>query len=633
MKGRLLSLALAALLTPVLLNADVRGARKTFLRARVAVAEGRFREALDLYRRVLAEMPDDAVVHYEYAQLLRDLNVADEAMEQAREAVRLDPSLPEGRRLLGALELAGAGKDSARLDRAIAQLQEARKLSPSDPATSATLARALLARGRAGEAARVLDELPETHTQPGLMRLAAEARAKSGRGKEAEALYQELLEADPADREIAAALVDLYEDEDRFDDALRLLQDLEKKDPENAAVSERIAIDLARAGRFDEAEKRARALAGRRPENRDVRRLLAQVLFEKGDAAGGEKILRDLLSTDGDDEGSRKALVESLVRERRFADARALLEAGRKKGPPDAGAKTAESWPTVELGFIAFLEKNYPEAKKTLEPLALTSSGGNARATRILFGIARESEDFAFGLARAQAAAAADSGSAEWEAAVAEFRQRSGERPQAEEALSKLAASKDVERVLAAADVYARLKDYPSAVRVAKDAVRRFPESTEALFRLGSSLERGGQVPESEKIFQKLLSLRPHDAQTMNYLGYMWADRGVRLEEARDLLEKAVAREPRNGAFRDSLGWVYFRLGRLEAAEKNLREAHRTDPEDATIEEHLGDLAEKQGNLARAVEHWERALTLKPEEPEKIRQKVQKQRTQSSGKK
>lgn len=643
MKGRLLSLVLAALLTPALLGADVRGARKTFLRARVAVAEGRFREALDLYRRVLAEIPDDAVVHYEYAQLLRDLNVTDEAIEQAREAVRLDPSLPEARRLLGALELAGAGKDSARLDRAIAQLQEAHKLSPLDPATSATLARALLARGRAGDAARVLDEMPEAHMQPGLMRLAAEAQAKSGRGKEAEALYQELLEADPADREIAAALVDLYEDEDRFEDALRLLQDLERKDPENAGVSERIAIDLARAGRFDEAEKRARSLAGKRPENRDVRRLLAQVLFEKGDATAGEKILRDLLSTDADDEGSRKALVESLVRERRFTDARTLLETARKKGPPDAGARTAEPWPTVELGYIALLEKNYPDAKKTLEPLALTvsagtvssgtASGGSARATRILLGIARETEDFAYGLARARAAAAADPGSAEWEAAVAEFRQRSGEQAQAEEALSKLAASGDVERVLAAADVYARLKDYSSAARVAKDAVRRFPESTEALFRLGSSLERGGQIPDSEKTFQKLLSLRPHDAQTMNYLGYMWADRGVRLEEARELLEKAVAREPRNGAFRDSLGWVYFRLGRLEAAEKNLREAHRTDPEDATIEEHLGDLAEKQGNLARAVEHWERALTLKPEEPEKIRQKVQKQRTQSSGRK
>jgi len=633
MKGRLLGLALVALVVPGLLSADVRDARKTFLRARVAVAEGRFREALDLYRRVLQELPDDAVVHCEYAQLLRDLNVAEEAVDQAREAVRLDPSLLEARRLLGSLEFAAAGKDPARLDRAITQFEEARKLSPGDPAASAALARVLLARGRAGDAARVLDEIPEARMQPGLMRLAAEARAKSGRGREAEAIYRELLEADPADREIAAALVDLYEDQDRLEDALGLLQDLEKKDPNNAAVAERIAIDLARAGRFDEAEKRARALAAKRPENRDVRRLLAQVLFEKGDSAVGEKILRDLIATDSDDEGSRKALVEALVRERRFSDARVTLEAGRKKTSPDAGAKTADPWPTVELGYIAFLEKKYSEAKKTLEPLALTTTGGNARATRILFGIARESEDAAYGLARAQAASGADAGNAEWTAALAEFRHRSGDQARAEESLAKLVGSNDVEQVLAAADVYARLKDYPSAARVAREAVRRFPDSPEALFRLGSSLERGGQITESEKTFQKLLSVRPNDAPAMNYLGYMWADRNVRLEEARDLLEKAVAREPRNGAYRDSLGWVYFRLGRLEAAEKNLREAHRTDPDDATIEEHLGDLAEKQGSLARAIEHWERALTLKPEEPEKIRQKLQKHRMQSSGKK
>jgi len=633
MSRRLLSFAFLVIFVCPLLRADVREARKTFLRARVAVAEGRFREALELYRKVLAEIPDDAVVHYEYAQLLRDLNVGEEAVDQARQAVRLDPSLPEAHRLLGTLELAGSAKDSTRLDHAIGELQEAHKLSPGDVATTATLARALLARGRPGEAARVLDEIPEARMQPGLMRLAAEARAKSGRGKEAEEIYRELLEADPADREIAASLVDLYEEEDRFEDALALLQDLEKRDPDNAAVAERIAIDLARGGRFDEAEKRARALAAKRPENRDVRRLLAQVLFEKGDSAAGERILRDLLTTDADDDGSRRALVEALVRERRFADARVLLETGRKKTSPDAGARTAEPWPTVELGFIAFLQKDYTEAKKILEPLALTASGGSARATRILLGVARDTDDATYGLARADAAASSDTGSTEWQAARAEFRQRSGDKARAEETLSKLAASTDVEKVLAAADAYARLKDYGNAARVARDAVRRFPDSTEALFRLGSSLERDGKIPESEKTFQKLLALRPNDAPTLNYLGYMWADRGVRLDEARELLEKAVAREPRNGAYRDSLGWVYFRLGQLDAAEKNLREAHRTDPDDATIEEHLGDLAEKQGNLGRAVEHWERALTLKPDEPEKIRQKLQKHKTQSSGNK
>jgi tetratricopeptide (TPR) repeat protein len=104
----------------------------------------------------------------------------------------------------------------------------------------------------------------------------------------------------------------------------------------------------------------------------------------------------------------------------------------------------------------------------------------------------------------------------------------------------------------------------------------------------------------------------------------MWADKNVHLEKAREMLERAVARDPRNGAYQDSLGWVYFRLGRIDLAEKHLKVAAEHDPDDATIHEHLGDLAEKQGNLAKAVAEWEKSLQLKPDEPDKIRAKLKK---------
>jgi Flp pilus assembly protein TadD len=166
---------------------------------------------------------------------------------------------------------------------------------------------------------------------------------------------------------------------------------------------------------------------------------------------------------------------------------------------------------------------------------------------------------------------------------------------------------------------------------VARDAIKRFPESPDALFRLGSSLERAGNSAEAEKVFSKLLEMRPNDSAAQNYLGYMWADRGENLEKAQVLLEKAVGREPRNGAYLDSLGWVYFRMGKLETAQTNLLEAHRREPDDPTIEEHLGDLSERQGNVARAVSHWERALTLKPEEPDKVRKKLARYASRTSG--
>jgi Flp pilus assembly protein TadD len=250
---------------------------------------------------------------------------------------------------------------------------------------------------------------------------------------------------------------------------------------------------------------------------------------------------------------------------------------------------------------------------------------------RLLLAVARDSDSFSSGLAAARAAAAAEPANPEWEAAVGEFLHRSGDLPGAAAVFNKMAASPELERSMAAADAAARVKDFPAAVRIAREAARRYPESTEVQFRLASSLERGGSPAEAEKIFLKLLDAKPNDAAAQNYLGYMWADRGENLERARVLLEKAVAREPRNGAYRDSLGWADFRLGNFSAAEKNLMEAQRREPDDATIEEHLGDLADRQGRIDEAVRHFERSLTLKPDDPDKVREKLNRARAKIAG--
>jgi tetratricopeptide (TPR) repeat protein len=605
--------------------------RRLFLRAREAMGDGRFQEALELYRRVIQRLPDDAIVRFEYAQLLRDLNVTDEAMRQAQEAVRLDPKLPEPHRLLGTLELAAAEKDPARLDAAIAQLRAANDIAPGDPATAAALARALLARGNPAQAAAVLDDLAQSRRLPTLMRLAAEAKSKSGRLREAEQLYRDLYEANPSDREIAAALIELYEDQERLEEALAILQAMRKADPDNGAIDERIALDLARAGRFGDAEKLARQLAARRPENRAIRRLLAQVLFEKGDVPEGEKILRALREADAEDELTARALAAELIRERRFDEASAILDELLKRAGDDPKNADSKRATLTEMGFLAFVRKDYAASKKILEPIAVTPQQVDPRALRILLGACRETEDYSTGLARSEAASALQPRNSEWTADVAEFAIRTGDRKKGEALLAELAASEDPERVLAAADAYARLKEYAAAARIARDGATRFPESEEMLFRLGSSLERAGDFSGAEDAFRKLLEMRPNDSAAQNYLGYMWADKGVHLDEAYSMILKAVEREPRNGAYLDSLGWAAFRLGKLEAAQRHLLEAHRRDPDDPTIEEHLGDLEARQGNMEKAVAHWERALTLKPEEPEKIRQKLAQSRPRLTG--
>ena len=610
---------------------SVAEGRKLFLRARTAAGDGRFQEALDLYRQVIEKLPNDAVVRFEYAQLLRDLNVGDEALTQAKEAVRLDPELPEGHRLLGSLELSAAEHDPSQLEAAIKEFKAAEAIAPGDPATAAALGRALLSQGNPVQAARVLDAVPQARRQPALMRLLAEAKSKSGSFSEAEALYVELHDANPADREVTASLIELYEDLDRLDDALKLLQELRQADPENGAIDERIALDLARAGRFAEAEKMARGLAARRPENRAIRRLLAQVLFEKGDIAEGERILRQLRDQDPEDETASRALVSELIRERRFDDAETILNDLAKRAGDDPKKQESKRNTTTELGFLAFVRKDYAAARRLLEPIAISGKDLEPRALRILLGAYRETEAWKDGLSKSEAALSLEPRSSEWTSDVGEFAIRTGDKKRGEEILGKLAASEDPERVLAAADAWTRLKDFPAAARVARDGIKRFPEGAELLFRLASSLERAGDFSGAEDGFRKLLQMRPNDGPAQNYLGYMWADKGVRLDEAYALLQKAVAREPRNGAYLDSLGWACFRLGKIEAAERNLAEAHRRDPDDPTIEEHLGDLQQRRGDVAGAIAHWERALQLKPDEPDKIQKKLAESRARLSG--
>jgi tetratricopeptide (TPR) repeat protein len=88
----------------------------------------------------------------------------------------------------------------------------------------------------------------------------------------------------------------------------------------------------------------------------------------------------------------------------------------------------------------------------------------------------------------------------------------------------------------------------------------------------------------------------------------MLADRGTRLDEALGYIRRAVALDPQNGAYLDSLGWVYYRQGNYDLAEENLRLASEKISTDPTVQAHLGDLYQKTGRLKLATAHWQRAL-------------------------
>ncbi len=129
----------------------------------------------------------------------------------------------------------------------------------------------------------------------------------------------------------------------------------------------------------------------------------------------------------------------------------------------------------------------------------------------------------------------------------------------------------------------------------------------------GIAYERAGQWPRAEADFRLALKLNPDHPSVLNYLGYSLIDRGEKLDEALDMVKKAVEARPNDGYIVDSLGWAYYRLGRYEEAVKHLERAVELRPEDPVINDHLGDAYWKVGRRLEAAFQWRHALDAKPE--------------------
>lgn len=169
----------------------------------------------------------------------------------------------------------------------------------------------------------------------------------------------------------------------------------------------------------------------------------------------------------------------------------------------------------------------------------------------------------------------------------------------------------DREVYISLAQMATRLKRYPEAedyIAKASKLATKPEERDYVWFVWGSVFERQKKYDEAEGMFKRTLADDARSSMTLNYLGYMLADRGVRLEEALGYIKKAVQLDPQNGAYLDSLGWAYYKLGVYDLAEDNLRRASERMGSDPTVQDHLGELFARTGRLKQAALHWERAM-------------------------
>jgi tetratricopeptide (TPR) repeat protein len=217
-----------------------------------------------------------------------------------------------------------------------------------------------------------------------------------------------------------------------------------------------------------------------------------------------------------------------------------------------------------------------------------------------------------------------------------------------------LLAPQEPENYLHAADLDLQLKQNDRAISTLQEARRRFPlpqityalavglstakRFAEALpvyeaalqeaksgqqeiidgsfyFNYGVTAEQAGLVDKAAGLLKKSIELDPSkSAQAYNYLGYMWVDRNLNLDEAGTMIKKALEIEPDNGAYLDSLGWYYYKKGDFsKALNELLHAAELVHPADPTVFEHIGDAYRSLGNVGQALNYWQRALKLDPQ--------------------
>lgn len=185
--------------------------------------------------------------------------------------------------------------------------------------------------------------------------------------------------------------------------------------------------------------------------------------------------------------------------------------------------------------------------------------------------------------------------------------------------LKKLAREnpEEIEPLIVLADMSRDRKDWESAATAYGQAIANIGDAQGRLWSLlyarGIAYERMNEWDKAEADLLGALELRPDHPQILNYLGYSWADRGEKLEEAKKLLIKAVSLRPRDGYIVDSLGWLYYRVQDFKNATLQLENAVSLQPEDPTITDHLGDAYWRVGRKAEARYQWQRAIWLDPE--------------------
>ncbi|MFC2144491.1 tetratricopeptide repeat protein [Acidobacteriota bacterium] len=587
-----------------------------YLEARVLESNGLYREAMEAYAAAVEEAPEVNEIRLAFATFLVDVGMAGRAVEVLDGAS--DPG-PEGLRVR-ALALAQlSSRNPSLLTKTEEALRSAIESNEGDPNLLFSLAQVLQRQENFVEAEAIVAGLRQG--RPGNSRLEAlhaDLLHANGRSEEAVELYTSCADGGPFAQTCQEKLVEVLVELGRPGVAgERMLGWLDDIDLDSLM---RAAVLLWEGDRLELSLETVQRVLARAPDSARAQTLEAHLLSSLGRYDEATTRLQRLLRKNPNDFDLMMAMAWSLSRTGNHEKGREFLDRGwelvkDRTGSPEA-VRCVTSAARLEL-----IADNPLVAREWLD--RVTDVGGvGTDYVLLLAETFRRDEQWQEGIAalvRLQPSLVGRT-QTEAEAMEAEFRLRLGD-PRAWRRLRPLLDDDELENVMTGLRVLQALERWQEVDQETAVAVDRFGDDRDLLFTRAAALERLDKFEESEALFRQLVDSEPNDANAANYLGYMWADREVRLEEALELIARAVSLDPENSAYLDSLGWVHFRLGDIVEAERWLRRAADLggDFGDGTIYCHLGEVLLAGGERAEARRYLVLGLDMGCENPDHVR--------------
>jgi tetratricopeptide (TPR) repeat protein len=579
--------------------------------------------AIEAYKRAYAVDPKSPIIGERLAEMYWKAQRVHDAVVEANEILKRDPNDLATHRLLGRIYLKslgdvnGSGVQTEMVSKAIAEYSAVHRLDPSDQESALWLARLyrlhnepekaeavlrtmlkedpendsameqltqlLLDENKAEEAIQLLESTTARTPSPTLYDLLGDAYTQRKDYAKAEQAYRQAVELDPSELSHLRGLGQTLLSEEKYPEALSVYQKLVDVMPDDADNYLRLSQIYRELHQLDKAEESLMKAKQYAPGSLDVLYNEAIIYESQGRYEDAIRVLTDALT---------RVKSQSAVLPSRRRTLAILYQ---------------------QLGQLYRDTHNIPAAITSYQELAHLGDEEDRRSRLLLMETYHQAKDMTKALQIGKDAAAKYPNDT---AIAASYAMLLGENQQTDEAVKMMQSSlkgtsADRDVYLNIAQIYERGRHYAEAensVRKAQTLAKDPQENEMAFFLLGAIYEKQKQYDKAEEQFKKVVAMNPKNAPALNYYGYMLADRGIRLDEAQEMIQRALDQDPFNGAYLDSLGWVYFKENKLDEAETNLHKAVQRDPNDPTIRTHLGDVYAKQGRTEQAAAEWEKAL-------------------------